>query len=298
MTKTSESLGCLTYTVSVSRIESFIFDKQKRKFPYINAIGDIVDDRIPKFKEIWPLLGAYTCCEHWDGNIDENLEIIGTAHYTILKSLSYIFQNKNQVGMNDDAQRYKNIIFHYALILDCIKQISFYILKFKNKLKPDLNYPIKKLSEEEFREKMNNLSYKEYEKQFEIYKDYGGLIMNIVQPEHEFISILAPNKKLTLSFNIFKNIIDPLRNLYIHNPAIDIFYKKGEGYQTVKKEIKKHRTLQSINNLEPENIGDPVAFMEELFNKATKMLSDVWSIFYDEIEKINTHPNFPNKMYR
>ena len=42
---------------------------------------------------------------------------------------------------------------------------------------------------------------------------------------------------------------------------------------------------------------DPLELMDDLFKKATTMLTDVWTVFYNEIESINTAPNFLIKRF-
>ena len=264
--------------VENGRLESFTFEKQK-KFPYIKKVFAYVEKNIPKFKEIWPYLGAYTTNGQWDLNIDEDLEIIGISHFTILKSFGYIYQNKGRIVMNDPYQRYKNIVFHYALILDCIKQISFHIIKFKNKLDPSIKIPTHNYSKEKFLEKMSTWYDENYEKQFAAFSISGGLVLKEIHSVSGYISML--NKECQFdTFNKFKEIIGPLRNVFIHNPSIDIFYRWDKFLVVRPEYIKTHRTIQSINNLNPKNLIEPKVLMNNLFRQATTVLSDVWNAFY------------------
>lgn len=278
------------------RLESFTFEHQ-RKFQYIKIVSDYVNTNIPTFKDIWPFLGAYTINGHWDPKIDENLEFIGIAHYTVLKSLCYIFQNKDGVKMNDPDQRYKNIIFHYALIIDCIKQISFHIIKFKNKLDSELKLPVNKLSKEEFLGRMGDWFDQFYNDQFESFNKVGGLVMNEIHSVKSHVAQLNINNKLK-SFNQFSSIIGPLRNVFIHNPSIDIFYHREKPFVVKPKYIKTSRSIQSIPELNIQDIIDPKILMEQLFLQSTKMLTDVWTVFKTEIEMINTHENFRLLKYK
>jgi hypothetical protein len=277
-------------SIKNGRLDSFTFEHQE-KFKYIKIVSDYINTNIPTFRDIWPFLGAYTIDGHWDPQIDENLEFIGIAHYTVLKSYSYIFQNKDGVKMNDPDQRYKNIFFHYALIIDCIKQISFHIIRFKKKLDSDTKLPIKKLSKEEFLGKMGDWFDQYYNDQFESFKKVGGLVMNEIHSVKSHIAQLNLNNKLK-SFNQFSSIIGPLRNVFIHNPSIDIFYLGNKPYVVKPKYIKTSRSIQRINELKIQDIIDPNVLMGQLFLQSTKMLADVWTVFKTEIEMINTHDNF------
>lgn len=101
---------------------------------YLDEMVVTIDEQLPILKVAWENLAPYTLNNRWRPKLDIDLEIIGTGHYTLLKSLNYIRKNKDLVKMNDPEQRFKNIYFHYGLIIDCIKQISRSLLLFKTKL--------------------------------------------------------------------------------------------------------------------------------------------------------------------
>lgn len=273
------------------RLESFTFEKQK-KFGYIEILYKHVKENISSFVEVWPFLGAYTFNGAWDPNIDEDLEFIGIAHYTVLKSLSYVFQNKDSVSMNDPSQRFKNIIFHYALIIDCIRQISFHILKFKNKLNPSFQPIIQKLSKENFLKQMDKWYEDNYNERFDTFLNSGGIIMHEIHSSKKFLSLISKGGKFK-SYHKFNEIITPYRNVFIHNPSIDIFHRAGEPYIVSYKYIRSCRTIQSISKLAKKDLIKPKELMDQLFIQSTKMLSDVWRVFLSEIEAINTDPKFP-----
>jgi hypothetical protein len=272
------------------RLPSFTFENQK-KFKFIEIVSCYIDSNIQRFRDIWPLLGAYTKNNSWDLKLDEDLEFIGVAHYTILKSLSYIYQNKDAVVMNDSQQKFKNTIFHYALIIDCIKQISFHIVKFKMKLNPESKFPTTKLSRNSFLKKMEDWYDNEYKDRFDNFLNNGVLVMKEFHSAKDCISSLNKNKKFR-SFYKFNEIITPYRNIFIHNPSIDIFNRGGKPYVVRSEYIKTNRTIQNISKLNPKDMINPKELMDDLFRKATNMLSDVWTVFFQEIETINTDSNF------
>lgn len=283
-------------SIKNGRLEAFTFDKQK-KFGFIEIVYNHIEENIRPFSEIWPFLGAYTFKGAWDPTIDEDLEFIGIAHYTVLKSLSYVFQNKDSVSMNDPLQRFKNIIFHYALIIDCIKQISFHIVKFQNKLNPDTYNEPQKLKRDEFLTMMGKWYDDFYTNRFKNFQETGGLVMNEIHSSKSYLSLLSKGRNFK-SYNRFNDIITPYRNVFIHNPSIDIFHKGRKPLVVRSKYIKNNRTIQSIGNLDIENCINPQELMDQLFKQFTKMLSDVWAVFRVEIEKINTDINFPNQRLR
>ncbi len=207
ITTTDPQLVTWTATTSLKengRLESFTFDRQKKLFNYIKIIGCYIDKNIPSFRDIWPFLGRYTEEGHWHPKLDINLEFIGTAHYTVLKSLCFIIRNKDMVAPNDPDQRYKNVIFHYAIINDCIKELCCHLLKFEKKLDSTLSRQIRQLN-------------------------YIVSLNNSIR--------LPNNEQQFITFNDFKkNRIDPLRNAFIHNPSIDIFWR-GHTMFVVRPEV-------------------------------------------------------------
>ncbi len=293
---TSTTVELSDQSIKSGRLESFTFDKQK-KFGFIEIIYNHIEENIQPFSEIWPFLGAYTFKGAWDPYLDEDLEFIGIAHYTVLKSYSYIFQNKDSVSMNDPLQRFKNIIFHYALIIDCIKQISFHIIKFQNKLNPGTYNEPPKLDKEDFLTMMENLYEKFYKNHFKNFQNTGGIVMYEIHSSKSYLSLLSKGRNFK-SYNRFNERITPYRNVFIHNPSIDIFHKGSKPLVVKSKHIKNTRTIQSISNLDIENCINPQELMNQLFKQSTKMLSDVWTVFREEIEKINTDINFPNHRLR
>jgi hypothetical protein len=281
-------------TPTSGRLDTFTFAKQK-KFSYIEIIYRYILENVPSLAEVWPFLGAYTFNGAWDPDIDEDLEFIGIAHYTVLKSFSYIYQNKDSVSMNDPSQRFKNIIFHYALIIDCIKQISFHVLKFKNKLNPASQPLIQRLSKESFMKKMNKWYEDSYKDRFENFINSGGLIMKEIHSSKSFLAAISKGKNFR-SYHKFNEIITPYRNVFIHNPSIDIFHRAREPFVVSSKYIRSNKTIQRISKLEKKDLINPKELMDQLFKQSTKMLSDVWTVFLSEIITINTDRNFP--LYR
>lgn len=293
---TTATIEILGETVKCGKLESFTFEKQK-KFGFIEIIYNYVYENIKSFSNIWPLLGTYTFNGAWDPDLDEDLEFIGIAHFTVLKSFSYIFQNKDSVSMNDPMQRFKNIIFHYALINDCIKQIAFHIVTFKNKLNPGAYKQIQRLEKEDFLILMGRWYDDFYNERFDNFQMSGGLVMQEIHSSKSYLALLRKGQNLK-SYNKFNDIITPYRNVFIHNPSIDIFHRNRKPMVVRSKCIKNYRTIQSISKLETEYCINPQILMDQLFNQSTDMLSDIWKVYYNELEKINTDPNFPNQRLR
>ena len=256
---------------------------------YLNQIYDFVENEIPNLFRIWPLLGDYTINNRWDPKIDADLEAIGTGHYTILKSLNYIYHNKDKVGLNDPKLIYKNIYFHYGLIIDCINQIAFHILRFQIKLGTRKPF-IKKMGIIKLVLKTIKWYFNNYLKGFNRIEKQGGFILYKIQPSRDYINILVENK----SYKKFASLVRPVRNVFIHNPSIDIFkYTPEQDIRVVKlKKLTKNKFLNTIDKLNPNDLEHPTNQMNDIFDKAINMINFLWLDIYKNIENINSNDKF------
>jgi len=57
---------------------------------YLDEFIETIEKQLPILKEAWENLDPYTENNRWKNNLDRNLELIGTGHYTLIKSLNYI----------------------------------------------------------------------------------------------------------------------------------------------------------------------------------------------------------------
>ena len=273
----------------------FNIDALKNKIQYLEQISDFLDEKIPNLKKTWPILGDYTINNRWDPNIDANLEAIGTGHYTLVKSINYIYQNKEQVFLNDPELRYKNIFFHYGLIIDCINQIAFHILKFQLKLYNQRPF-LRKLSIKSVILKTIKWYCSEYIQGYRRISEQGGFILYKIQPSREYINKLKKNKK----YNSFAPTIRPIRNTLIHNPSIDIFnYKPEQDIRVVKlKKITKYKFLNNIEELKSTDLEHPLVQMKKVFEDAVEMINSVWNDLFYILEKMHNDKKFEKLKFK
>lgn len=265
---------------------------------YLDEMVETVEKQLPILKEAWENLAPYTFNNRWRPLLDVDLETIGTGHYTLLKSLNYIRKNKDSVRMNDPEQRFKNIYFHFGLIIDCIKQISRSIILFKTKLGL-INFQELKYSIEDIVQITNNWYKNNYETSYNKLVNNGVAIALQLQPAKEYIYMLGTKKELNL-FSVFKNSIQPYRNVFIHNPAIDIFIVKGKkGQFVVKKDVIKNcRFLNQLDKTKPSNLTNPVEMVNQDYSDCLQVISTTWYVLLKHIKEINNHPDFKRKRDR
>jgi hypothetical protein len=262
---------------------------------YVDEFLDTVENQLPILKDSWENLDPYTINGRWKRNLDRNLELIGTGHYTLLKSLNYVRKNKDLVHMNDPEQRFRNIYFHFGLIVDCIRQISRSIVLFKNKLGL-LEFSEEKLSADTVTNQILRWYKDNYDSDFDKLENFGITISIPIQPKKEYLSIIS-TKQETRKYNLFKNNILPYRNIHIHNPTVDIFRRPDVvGDHVVKKEkLKNFRFLNEIDHIERNDLIDPKKMTNEDYVDCLGVIQEIWTIFLRNIKEINTHPNFDQK---
>jgi len=263
---------------------------------YIDEMKDTLEEKIPILLESWRNLAQYTSNGRWRKKLDRDLEVIGTGHYTILKSLNFIRRNKEYVKINDPDQKYKNIYYHFGLIIDCIRQISRSILIFEDKL-GIIKFQEKAKTKEEIELQTKGWFDQYYNKLFERLTTYGITISQNIQPENEYISILEPTKNNIKKYNQFRNSIQQYRNILIHNPSIDIFKRSDlNGVYVVKKEqLKKYRFLNEIDKININDLINPIEQVNQDYEKCLSAVMEVWTVFLVHIKDINSHPDFIEK---
>ena len=138
--------------------------------------------------------------------------------------------------------------------------------------------------------------YKDYLKGFNRIDSQGGFILYKIQPKQEYINILSKNKL----YNKFAPLIRPIRNVFIHNPSIDIFnYPPVKDIRVVKlKKLPSNKYLNSIDKLNPNDLEYPTAQMNDTFDRAVEMINSLWEDLYKIVEGINTHDKFESLKYK
>ena len=127
----------------------------------------------------------------------------------------------------------------------------------------------------------------------EDYKNKGKFIMiELYKPDH--ISKLL-GKKETREYRKFIQSIKEYRNLFIHNPAIDVFNDNGNRY-VIKKENRNEAmswsNLRKIYKDHSDWFIDPYEMVEQDFDFLLNHLNTIWGKLISEIEKIWKEPKF------
>lgn len=272
-----------------------IYSCQGKGITYLDEYIETIEKELPVLKEAWENLDPYTINNRWRKNLDRNLGLIGTGHYTVLKSLNYVRKNKDHVKMNDPEQKFKNIYFHFGLIIDCIRQISRSILLFKNKLGL-LEFSERKLQAEDVTKQVLDWFADSYDSNFKKLESLGVSILIPLQPKKEYLSILTSKENLK-KYNTFKSNILQYRNIHIHNPTIDIFRRSGKiGEFVVKKDIfKNYRFLGEIDTINTDDLIDPKIMTNDDYSDCLEVIHEIWTIFLKNIKEINSHPDFGQK---
>ncbi len=259
-----------------AQLKEFTFETQ-REFHYIDMIGDFVNENLCNFRDIWPWLGAYTKDRAWHPNLNQHLEFIGIAHYTVLKSFCYISSNKESVKINDPDQKYKNILYHYGIINECISKIHYHILSFQTLIG---EFP-------------DGHSVHMLEKTYKLPR--GKTEEEMIDKVRQYYTT---RYHLIESFINFRTFTQPIRNMFTHYPTIDVFYINNKELVVRPEYMQRNSlTIQSINKIRPTHLIDPIILMKDMYTRATNMINNIWEIFLEEIQLINNSPNFSEKIY-
>ncbi len=282
------------------------------KISYIKDVSNIIDSDIPHFSHAWLEIGKYMNKDksRWLRKLNPLFEGLGTGHYTILKSLNYIRLSKciSNSYMNDSNQRFKNIFFHFGVILDCSHQIARDIVLIKSKLNlieyEESYYPLEKIKLK--LESWYNSNENGYKRKLEELVLYGIPIDYIIQPERDiYFKTLDKEKKYTKEYFKFRNAVQSYRNAYIHNPMIDVFIHRGvecvidtNANKSGMIKLNQYRYLSQLDDLDEKHFIHPQALIERNYRLLLNGLNSLWNLFSNELHVINSSDNLETVLYR
>jgi hypothetical protein len=142
----------------------------------------------------------------WRYDMLPHFEQIGMSHYNILKSLITINCSKYLMTPGDDFQLFKNVYFHFGLILDLVENIARNIFLTENQigLREEINEL--KIAREQIEEEFSKFLSKHYDKYFKNWLLRGRSLNYTFSPKH-FLDLLLPK---TLIFSRFKQFSDDI----------------------------------------------------------------------------------------
>ena len=262
--------------------------------PIEREMGELFHDHFPRFEFIRDKylikLTDYPQDPNWRNDTHPDLEHIGMAFYSFLKSLKYIIKNKDKVSVGDPDQTFKNIYFHFGLALESFEEVFRSICTLLQELEL-LNIPEKfKIEKTELIEKFEKWIDSDYERRFESMLKDGRTIVYYPQHGRDFLSILT-NKETRTNYIKYRSSIKNYRNFYIHNPGVDIFihiYSK-KIYVVKKEKVSVAKRWSDLNRLfesHPEFFCHPIDSVQSDLLEMLKHINELSNVIINNLEVI------------
>jgi len=266
-----------------------------------SEISEDIKNYFPKYIDFFNLVISKFIGNHhnWKEDMHPIFEEIGMTDYAIIKSLNCIRRNYTSVTQGDPNQIFKSVYLHFGLIFDDIEHMSRNILR----LKSDFN--LLNLPEQLKMDKKNVID--KYSKWFD---DKYTLALN------EYIQTgkrTFPPSNMKKSINIFlkkepalkrkyKSIsgkIRQYRNIFVHNPRVDIFvYTHREiplekTYHILlcpkKDTVEKYKLWSDMRlNYEKnkDDFANPISMIELDYREILSLLNNIYEYNIQEFKEL------------
>jgi hypothetical protein len=233
---------------------------------------------------------------NWRNDTYPELEGIGMATYGILKSLKFILLNKQNVDVGDPQQTFKNIYFHFGLIIDTVEALCRSIAKCLDYLgmvdiEKRLKIPMCRL--------VSSFTFwagRKYPGKFKEMIEFGKPIFYYPQHDQSYLALLT-NKSERKSYLRYTEQIKQYRNFYIHNPGVDIFInietkKRFVAKKDIIQKAKSWVDLRTLFETDRSYFMDPKEMIQDDLNSISHHLDLLWGPLTQTLEEIFTHEDF------
>jgi len=265
-------------------------------------IAPLIEKHFPNYEKFYTRYIAKFIGHNgnWRTDMHPIFEEIGMADYAILKSLNYIRRSWMYVVTGDPNQTFKNVYFHFGLILDSVEHIGRDILRLKDELKIiDLKRAIKK---EISKDTLGNWLDNQYDVEIDRYIK-TGIPPSPPKGSKKFMELILQNE-LKRQYEKFSISLRKYRNLFAHNPSVGIFtaYINGTAIQLCpKKEKVKDYPLWTDIRLNwqsnPDDFTQPHILINNDFIDLLKLLNKIYEEYDKQMEKIFENQNVKNLLY-
>jgi len=229
---------------------------------------------------------------NWKIDMHPIFEEIGMADYGVIKSLNYIQRSKKTVRVGDPNQTFKNIYFHFGLVLESLEHMARHILRLKRLLRKfDLDSKLA-MSDKKICNKIKNWIKKEYKIQLEKFIDTGRPFQLPIRNPY-LLKLMIQDTELIRNYNKFSQSIREYRNIFIHNPSVDIFMVKEERtikhFSPKKNKAKKYPLWNDMRTkylFKKDDFINPKSLIEEDLLELLKLLNDIWKEYHKHMKEI------------
>jgi hypothetical protein len=232
---------------------------------------------------------------NWRNDTYPPLEGIGMACFGIIKSLNFIFININNCKSGDPNQTFKNIYFHFGLCLDNVDNLTRQILLCQQEL--GLVDLLNTLSESDDKIHADFLKWiKKYKKSIINYIDEGKPTIYYPPLKTDLLKMIIADDKLYSEFKIHSEQLKQYRNLFTHNPSVDLFSNGIESFTILKSDKHLNRywsDLREFIQINPSKKIKPSKMISDDFEKTLSILELIWPSFETETKKVFSNIDFP-----
>lgn len=260
----------------------------------------IFKERFPNYEIFWsnfivPLTGRPNNLNdiQFKKGIDPLLEGMAMTHYSIFRSLCYIFDEKQMYR----RESLKNIYIHLRIITDLVELLATHLINIKIKI--GKCEPLEMLTKNKFLTMAEEYFLKHYEKQFNKFKEVNNPVTFYVHGKRNIIKEFVKDD----DFNKIEKLFTGIRrysNFLIHMPAPGTVYLKFDtGYMTLmaikKDKIDKYDLWTTIlYNRDYDDLIEQSILVEDDFKEIQIRLNEIWKYFINEMEIISKHREYNN----
>jgi hypothetical protein len=266
---------------------------------------DFISDNFPSYEPfrerfLYPLTGM-PADPSWRHDTFPDLEGIGMSTYGILKSLKFILLNIDKVGVGDPQQTFKNIYFHFGLIIDTVETLCRSVSMCLDYLEIiDIEKRLK-ISQESLISDFTTWVMKKYPVRFQEMIDYGKPIMYYPQHDNNYLAMLTTKRERNQYLH-FTEEIKQFRNFYNHNPGVDIFINIQSQKRFVAKKdiILKARSWADLIILferDKSLFMDPKEMIQNDLTSIANHIENLWGPITQKLDEIYGHKDFSGMMH-
>jgi len=266
------------------------------------SLAPLLRKYFPRYENFWstylmPLTGRPND-PNWRLDTYPDLEKIGIASFGIMKSISFINNKKDKIGVSGDPeQTFKNIYFHFGLAIDCVEALARSIVIIMEELRL-VNIERKlKLSSASLLYYFLSWAFKDYSKSFKMMVSEGKPIFYYPQHNHDFLCLIISEKSKRRKYLSLTKKIKDYRNFFIHNPGVDVFMDlhSKKHYAIRKEKVNKSRnwaTLRELYNIDKSDFIDPSLMIADDLHYFLTELNSIWFDFDKKLELIYNDKGF------
>ena len=261
-------------------------------------------DTFPNYEILWslyivPLTGRVKDPRNvqFREKIDPLIEEISMTHYTIFRSLCFIYDEKKQPG----NESLRNIYYHFGLIIEMIETLIMKIYHLKVKVELISENKFEPLKEDEIISQVKTYANKYYKKQHEEFIKEGRPVIFYLHTPRDLLKEIITDESLLAKAKEYFNEIKNYRNAFIHTPlpgtlfTINPLNKSQIRFAIKKDRIKKYKLWTDITHTFSINIDDFIVeeqLIETDFYKTQEILNEIWEFLIKELDVIKNQPKY------